>query len=73
MVAARSCPGRDAGADRRLRRRGVGDMCVCVGPPDVIVLGSFKGADQGQPAAYLGSMTAHGGSVIIGCPTVIVS
>jgi uncharacterized Zn-binding protein involved in type VI secretion len=51
----------------------VGDMCVCVGPPDVIVLGSFKVLIKGQPAAYMGSLTAHGGSVIIGCPTVIVS
>ena len=51
----------------------VGDMCVCVGPPDVIVMGSVKVLIKGQPAAYMGSLTAHGGSVVIGCPTVIVS
>ncbi|WP_043335993.1 PAAR domain-containing protein [Belnapia moabensis] len=51
----------------------VGDMCVCVGPPDAIVLGSFKVFIKGQPAAYMGSMTAHGGSVVLGYPTVIVS
>jgi uncharacterized Zn-binding protein involved in type VI secretion len=51
----------------------VGDMCVCVGPPDVIVMGSVKVLIKGQPAAYMGSLTAHGGSVVIGYPTVIVS
>ena len=50
----------------------VTDMCVCVGPPDVIALGSFKVLIGGVPAAYLGSLTAHGGSVVMGCPTVLV-
>lgn len=50
----------------------VSDMCVCVGPPDVIVLGSFTVLIGGMPAARLGSMTAHGGSVVMGCPTVLV-
>jgi uncharacterized Zn-binding protein involved in type VI secretion len=50
----------------------VGDMCVCVGPPDVIALGSFKVLIGGMPAAYLGSLTAHGGTVVMGCPTVLV-
>jgi uncharacterized Zn-binding protein involved in type VI secretion len=50
----------------------VGDMCVCVGPPDVIATGAFTVLIKGMPAAYLGSMTAHGGSVILGCPTVLV-
>jgi uncharacterized Zn-binding protein involved in type VI secretion len=50
----------------------VSDMCVCVGPPDVIVLGSFNVLIGGMPAARLGSMTAHGGSVVMGCPTVLV-
>ena len=51
----------------------VGDMAVCVGPPDVIVLGSFTTLFQGQPAAYMGSMTAHGGVVVMGFPMVIVN
>ncbi len=51
----------------------VGDMCVCVGPPDVIVMGSVKVLIKGQPAAYMGSLTAHGGTVVLGCPTVLVS
>lgn len=50
----------------------VGDMCVCVGPPDSIVTGAFTVLIKGSPAAHLGSMTAHGGSIILGCPTVLV-
>lgn len=50
----------------------VGDMCVCVGPPDVIALGSFKVLIGGMPAAHLGSLTAHGGTVVVGFPTVLV-
>ena len=42
----------------------VGDMCVCVGPPDVIAMGSFTVLIGGQPAAHMGSMTAHGGVVM---------
>ena len=50
----------------------VGDMCVCVGPPDAIVLGSFTVLIGGMPAAQLGSMCAHGGAVVMGCPNVII-
>ena len=50
----------------------VGDMAVCVGPPDVIILGSFTVLIGGQPAARLGDMTAHGGAIVIGCPTVLI-
>jgi uncharacterized Zn-binding protein involved in type VI secretion len=49
----------------------VGDMATCVGPPDVIVLGSFTVLISGQPAARLGDMTAHGGVIVMGAPTVI--
>jgi uncharacterized Zn-binding protein involved in type VI secretion len=51
----------------------VGDMATCVGPPDVIVLGSFKVLIGGQPAARMGDVTAHGGVIIMGAPTVIIS
>ena len=51
----------------------VSDMCVCVGPPDVIALGSFKVLIKGMPAARLGDLTAHGGSIVIGAPTVLIS
>ena len=50
----------------------VGDMAVCVGPPDVIVLGSFTVLIAGQPAARLGDLTAHGGTLILGLPTVLI-
>jgi uncharacterized Zn-binding protein involved in type VI secretion len=51
----------------------VGDMVVCVGPPDVIALGSFTVLIGGMPAARLGDMTAHGGAIVVGCPTVLIS
>src|SRR6476646_9018921 len=50
----------------------VGDMAVCVGPPDVIALGSFTVLIKGQPAARLGDMTAHGGAIVVGYPTVLI-
>ncbi len=48
------------------------DMCVCVGPPDVIALGSTTVLIGGKPAARMGDMTAHGGSIVLGCPTVLI-
>ena len=50
----------------------VGDMAVCVGPPDVIALGSFTVLIKGQPAARMGDLTAHGGAIVLGCPTVLI-
>jgi uncharacterized Zn-binding protein involved in type VI secretion len=50
----------------------VGDMAVCVGPPDVIALGSFTVLIGGMPAARLGDMTAHGGVLVLGYPTVLI-
>jgi uncharacterized Zn-binding protein involved in type VI secretion len=50
----------------------VGDMAVCVGPPDVIVLGSFTVLIGGQPAARMGDLTAHGGTIILGEFTVLI-
>lgn len=50
----------------------VGDMATCVGPPDVIVLGSFTVLIGSQPAARMGDLTAHGGSIILGLPTVLI-
>jgi len=51
----------------------VSDMATCVGPPDVIALGSFKVLIKGLPAARLGDLTAHGGTIVLGCPTVLIS
>jgi uncharacterized Zn-binding protein involved in type VI secretion len=50
----------------------VGDLCTCAGPPDSIILGSTTVLIGGMPAARMGDTTAHGGSIIIGCPTVII-
>ena len=50
----------------------VGDMAVCVGPPDVIILGSFTVMIGFQPAARMGDMTAHGGVIVMGLPTVMI-
>lgn len=50
----------------------VTDMCLCVGPPDVIVKGSTTVLIGGLPAARLGDMTAHGGTIVAGCPTVLI-
>ncbi|HOI26102.1 MAG TPA: PAAR domain-containing protein [Paludibacteraceae bacterium] len=48
----------------------MGDSCVCVGPPDTIVMGSTTVFIGGKPAARMGDTTAHGGSIVLGCPTV---
>ena len=50
----------------------VGDMCVCVGPPDVIAMGSSSVLIGGAPAARLGDATAHGGVIVMGLPTVLI-
>jgi len=50
----------------------VTDMCVCVGPPDVVVKGSMTVLVTSLPAARMGDMTAHGGVIILGMPTVII-
>ena len=50
----------------------VGDMCVCVGPPDPIIMGAVKVLIMNMPAAHITSNTAHGGIVMLGCITVLV-
>lgn len=50
----------------------LGNMCTCVGPPDSIVMGSATVLIQGKPAARMGDMTAHGGTIVAGCPTVLI-
>ena len=51
----------------------MGDMVVCVGPPDIIAMGSPKVLIGGMPAARMGDMTAHGGVIAVGCPTVLIN
>ena len=50
----------------------VGDMLVCVGPPDSIVKGSATVKIGKMPAARMGDTTAHGGQIVIGMPTVMI-
>ena len=49
----------------------MGDMCTCVGPPDVIAMGDPTVLVGGQPLARMGDPTAHGGSIVIGYPNVM--
>jgi uncharacterized Zn-binding protein involved in type VI secretion len=48
----------------------VGDLCVCAGPPDAIIAGSTTVFIGGRAAARQGDMTAHGGVIVGGFPTV---
>lgn len=50
----------------------VGDMLVCVGPPDSIVKGSSSVLIGGVPAARMGDTTAHGGQIMIGAFNVMI-
>jgi uncharacterized Zn-binding protein involved in type VI secretion len=50
----------------------VTDQAICVGPPDIIVKGSMTVLVNNLPAARIGDMTAHGGNIILGLPTVLI-
>lgn len=50
----------------------VGDLAVCNGPPDSIAKGSTKVMIGGKPAARMGDLCAHGGSIVAGCPKVLI-
>ena len=49
------------------------DMCTCVGPPDVIAIGSTRVMIKGLPAARMGDQTAHGGVIVMGYPQVMIN
>ena len=49
-----------------------GDMAVCVGPPDSILLGSPSVLIGHKEAARVGDPTEHGGMIVMGCPTVLI-
>ncbi len=48
------------------------DQAVCVGPPDMVAMGSPTVLIGKLPAARLGDSTAHGGTVVLGCFTVLI-
>ena len=50
----------------------MGDNCVCVGLPDSIIKGSATVMIGGKPAARMGDSTTHGGSIVLGCMTVMI-
>ncbi|MGB5944070.1 MAG: PAAR domain-containing protein [Leeuwenhoekiella sp.] len=50
----------------------VGDMAVCTGPPDSIVMGSGTVFIEGMQAARMGDSTAHGGTILGGEPSVLI-
>ena len=50
----------------------VGDMAICVGPPDSIVKGSATVMIGGVPAARMGDTTAHGGQIMLGALNVMI-
>lgn len=50
----------------------VGDSIICVGVPDSVVKGSATVFISGRPAARFGDTTAHGGTIVAGCPTVLI-
>ena len=50
----------------------VSDMATCVGPPDLIAKGSATVMVGSLPAARLGDTTAHGGTIVVGMPTVMI-
>ena len=50
----------------------VGDMLVCVGPPDSIIGGSSSVMIGGLPAARVGDTTAHGGTIVMGANNVFI-
>ena len=51
----------------------LGDIAVCVGPPDAISKGSATVLIGGRPAARMGDSCAHGGAIVLGCFTVLIS
>lgn len=50
----------------------MGDVCICVGPPDMIAQGAPNVFFNGVPVVCIGDMTAHGGAIVQGEPNVII-
>lgn len=50
-----------------------GDTCMCVGPPDVVVKGALTVLVSGRPMSIVTGTTAHGGTIVVGCFTVMVN
>ncbi len=50
----------------------VGDLAICIGPPDALVKGSATVKVMGLPAARMGDKTAHGGTIVLGMINVMI-
>ena len=50
----------------------VTDKALCVGPPALIVKGSMTVLINYLPAARIMDLTAHGGTIVMGLPTVLI-
>lgn len=50
----------------------VADVVTCAGPPDIVALGSMSVMIGGMPAARMGDLTGHGGTIMMGQPTVMI-
>lgn len=48
------------------------DMCTCIGPPDAVAAGSSSVLIGNMPAARMGDASAHGGTVVMGAPNVMI-
>lgn len=49
-----------------------GDSVTCVGTPDSLSMGSTTVLIGGKAAIRMGDTTAHGGSIVVGMPTVLI-
>ena len=50
----------------------VTDICACIGPPATVITGSATVFIGGRPAARVGDTSSHGGTIIMGWPSVII-
>ena len=48
------------------------DQATCVGPPDMIAMGSPTVLIGNMPAARMGEPCGHGGTIVLGCFTVLI-
>jgi uncharacterized Zn-binding protein involved in type VI secretion len=50
----------------------MGDLATCTGPPDTISRGTIPVIVSTVPAARMTDPCAHGGTILLGCATVLI-
>ncbi|EGJ4979472.1 PAAR domain-containing protein [Escherichia coli :H19] len=50
----------------------LGTIALCTGAIDTIIMGSSKVFIGNKPAARMGDICAHGGTIVTGCPVVLL-